>query len=59
LMLVPLEDLLALEEQPNLPGTVDAHPNWRRRLPVSVESLFSRPDVADRAAVLDRARRAP
>ena len=30
---VPLEDLLGLEvEQPNLPGTIDEHPNWRRRL---------------------------
>lgn len=33
LMLVPVEDALALQEQPNLPGTVEVHPNWRRRLP--------------------------
>ncbi|MDR0181910.1 4-alpha-glucanotransferase [Lysobacter arvi] len=33
LALLPLEDALALDEQPNLPGTVDGHPNWRRRLP--------------------------
>ena len=32
LVLVPLEDLLGLDEQPNLPGTIDEHPNWRRRL---------------------------
>ena len=31
LALIPLEDALALEEQPNLPGTIDEHPNWRRR----------------------------
>lgn len=37
LALLPLEDALALEEQPNLPGTVDNHPNWRRRLPPSVD----------------------
>ena len=24
-----------LEEQPNLPGTIDEHPNWRRRLPLA------------------------
>jgi 4-alpha-glucanotransferase len=33
LVLLPLEDALGLTEQPNLPGTVDEHPNWRRRLP--------------------------
>jgi 4-alpha-glucanotransferase len=33
LALLPVEDALALPEQPNLPGTVDTHPNWRRRLP--------------------------
>ena len=39
LMAVQLEDLLGLEEQPNLPGTVGEHPNWRRRLPVALEEL--------------------
>ncbi|MBN6150985.1 4-alpha-glucanotransferase [Xanthomonas sp. AmX2] len=33
LALLPAEDALGLEQQPNLPGTVDSHPNWRRRLP--------------------------
>lgn len=33
LALLPAEDALGLVEQPNLPGTVDTHPNWRRRLP--------------------------
>jgi 4-alpha-glucanotransferase len=33
LALVPIEDLAGEVEQPNLPGTVDEHPNWRRRLP--------------------------
>ena len=37
LALLPLEDALALEEQTNLPGTVDTHPNWRRRLPRTVD----------------------
>jgi 4-alpha-glucanotransferase len=32
LVMLPLEDALALVEQPNLPGTTDEHPNWRRRL---------------------------
>lgn len=49
LALVPLEDLLHLVEQPNIPGTVSEHPNWRRRLPVTTESLFDQPET--RAAV--------
>ena len=32
-MLAPVEDLLGLSEQPNLPGTIEEHPNWCRRLP--------------------------
>jgi 4-alpha-glucanotransferase len=32
LALIPIEDILGLAEQPNVPGTIDEHPNWRRRL---------------------------
>ena len=31
--LVPIGHAPALEERSNLPGTIDEHPNWRRRLP--------------------------
>ncbi|HEY6578763.1 MAG TPA: 4-alpha-glucanotransferase, partial [Rhizomicrobium sp.] len=30
--IAPAEDIAGDREQPNLPGTVDEHPNWRRRL---------------------------
>jgi 4-alpha-glucanotransferase len=30
---VPVEDVAGIVEQPNIPGTIDEHPNWRRRLP--------------------------
>lgn len=50
LMLAPLEDLLGLAEQPNLPGTIDEHPNWRRRLAPPAATLFDEPAVARRAA---------
>jgi 4-alpha-glucanotransferase len=44
LAVIPAEDLLALAEQPNLPGPTDAlHPNWRRRLPESAALLFDGP----------------
>jgi 4-alpha-glucanotransferase len=39
LLMVAIEDALGLIEQANLPGTVDEHPNWQRRLPVPVEEL--------------------
>jgi 4-alpha-glucanotransferase len=36
---VALDDILGVVEQVNIPGTVDQHPNWRRKLPVDVEDL--------------------
>jgi (1->4)-alpha-D-glucan 1-alpha-D-glucosylmutase len=38
-MVVQMEDVLGLVDQANLPGTVDQHPNWRRKLPVTLEAL--------------------
>ncbi len=52
LTIVPLEDLVGIEEQPNLPGTTDEHPNWRRRMPDTTEALLARPEVARRTAIL-------
>ncbi|AWJ89596.1 4-alpha-glucanotransferase [Azospirillum baldaniorum] len=37
--MVQIEDALGEVEQPNLPGTVDQHPNWRRRLGMPVEAM--------------------
>jgi len=37
LAMVQPEDLFELAEQANLPGTVDQHPNWRRKLPLALE----------------------
>jgi 4-alpha-glucanotransferase len=52
LMLAPLEDLLGLEAQPNLPGTIDEHPNWRRRLVPAAKDLFAVPEVEARARII-------
>ncbi len=57
LAILPVEDLLALPEQPNLPGTTDEHPNWRRRLPAPVEDMLEAPEVAARIARVNEARR--
>lgn len=39
LFAVQLDDALGVREQANLPGTVDEHPNWRRKTPVPIEAL--------------------
>ncbi len=52
LAMLPAEDLLGLDEQPNLPGTIDQHPNWRRRLPCATEDLLEQPAVAARLDLL-------
>jgi 4-alpha-glucanotransferase len=56
LALIPLEDLLGLVEQINLPGPPGPHPNWRRRLPLTPEALFADPAVAPRLERLNKAR---
>lgn len=56
LLLVPMEDLVGLTEQTNLPGTTVEHPNWRRRLPASIEALLAEPLVQQRIACLTKAR---
>ncbi len=52
LVLLPLEDLLGLEAQPNVPGTIDEYPNWRRRYPVAAAEVFDALEVAARTKVL-------
>ena len=39
ILAVALDDLISLKDQPNIPGTVNQHPNWRRRLPVALDDL--------------------
>jgi 4-alpha-glucanotransferase len=59
LLAVALEDLLGVVEQPNIPGTVDEHPNWRQRLPVTLAQLDDRcadgafPHTAPASAAID------
>ncbi|SFI21982.1 4-alpha-glucanotransferase [Bradyrhizobium sp. cf659] len=46
LLAVSLEDLLGVIDQPNIPGTIDEHPNWRQRLPVTLDKIASKVDLA-------------
>ena len=52
LLVVQLDDALGIVEQQNLPGTIDEHPNWRRRYPVAVEALVGDPGLAAIARVV-------
>jgi 4-alpha-glucanotransferase len=46
LLTISLEDLLGVINQPNIPGTVNEHPNWRQRLPVALDGIASAINVS-------------
>ncbi len=52
LAMAQVEDLEGASEQPNLPGTIDAHPNWRRRMQGDLDRLFATPGAAALARVM-------
>jgi 4-alpha-glucanotransferase len=52
LALLPLEDALGLERQPNMPGTVAEYPNWRHRYDVEAGSMLDDTSVGNRIASL-------
>lgn len=56
LTIFPLEDICGEIEQPNLPGTIDQHPNWRRRLPEPATDMLKRVAVEKRLEQLRRIR---
>jgi 4-alpha-glucanotransferase len=39
IVLVNIEDVIGIRCQANLPGTVDQHPNWCRKVSLTVEDL--------------------
>jgi 4-alpha-glucanotransferase len=41
-----MEDLLGVIDQPNIPGTIDEHPNWRQRLPVTLDKIAAKVNLA-------------
>lgn len=58
LLLVQLEDLVGEVEQVNLPGTVDEHPNWRRKLRLALEEILTDPAIRRLVQVIEDGRRA-
>ncbi len=56
LLLVQVEDIAGEVEQMNLPGTVDQHPNWRRKLQRSIDHLFADPALIGMLQAINRSR---
>jgi 4-alpha-glucanotransferase len=46
LVSVALDDILGVIDQVNIPGTIDQHPNWRRKLPLAIEDLERQGDLS-------------
>jgi 4-alpha-glucanotransferase len=57
LVMVSVEDMLDVAEQINIPGTIDQHPNWRRKLPVALESWTEGDTWKDVVSAFERAGR--
>ena len=57
LMLVQIEDVVGEVEQANLPGTSDAHPNWRRRLSLRLDEILGGLEMQRIAALVSGERR--
>lgn len=56
MVLANIEDVIGLRAQTNVPGTVDQHPNWRRKLNVTIEDLAQDVRFAQLATQLRPAR---
>jgi 4-alpha-glucanotransferase len=58
LVVIALDDILGEREQVNIPGTVDEHPNWRRKVAVVLEDLAGNENLRRVAEVFAKAGRA-
>ncbi len=56
LLMVQLEDIMGQRAQVNMPGTVTEHPNWQRKLPLTLERLFEDEQFRKMVAMLGRER---
>ena len=58
-VMATLEDVLGVEERPNLPGTIDERPNWSIPLPLTLEEIESHPLVQRVTELLAASRPTP
>lgn len=52
LIAVQLDDVLGAVETQNLPGTIDQHPNWRRKYDISISDLTDDPRLTQTAQIM-------
>ncbi|RAI41124.1 4-alpha-glucanotransferase [Rhodoplanes roseus] len=52
LLVVAAEDAFQVVDQPNVPGTINEHPNWRQKLPVRLEDFSTDHRLAEVARIL-------
>lgn len=57
LVAVQLDDVLGAVDAQNLPGTIDQHPNWRRKYDVALDSLRADARLGETADLLNYADR--
>ena len=57
LLAVQLDDALGALDAQNLPGTIDEHPNWRRRLALPVEDFDDSGEIQSIDASMPKSRR--
>jgi (1->4)-alpha-D-glucan 1-alpha-D-glucosylmutase len=55
-MVVQLEDVIGAVDQANMPGTTEQHPNWKRKIPETLEQLATDERLRSVAATLARIR---
>lgn len=53
---IQLEDWLEMDKPVNIPGTVDEYPNWRRKLSMNLDEIFSKNQVNSIAKQLTKVR---
>ncbi len=56
IQLIPMEDAIGLQEQVNIPGTIDEHPNWLQRLPHTMDECWQLDELNDLMGVMQRER---
>ncbi len=52
LVAMQIEDILQVEAQPNLPGTIHEYPNWRQRLPIDASQFAEEPRISHAAKIM-------
>lgn len=54
--LIPIEDALEVIEQVNIPGTIDEHPNWRQKLPITIDEIWKDNGVKSLTTIMNAVR---